>query len=177
MAINPLLPLIISAMQTRNIIKDTNEAEYDEVTGAFIDAAAAEFFKDKATQKKRIENNEKFYKAAESNFGTNIAEFAAQNNLFEGYIVLLIYSRYKIRKILPVEFRNKLKDDKFFNTQGFKTTFAEDTNLAKQQLEDKTLFAAKNLNKGAVSNLVDLYLGDSAQKQSPLKTFLFGKKP
>ena len=46
MAINPLLPLIISAMQTRNIIKDTNEAEYDEVTGAFIDAAAAEFFKD-----------------------------------------------------------------------------------------------------------------------------------
>ena len=70
MAINPLLPLIISAMQTRNIIKDTNEAEYDEVTGAFIDAAAAEFFKDKATQKKRIENNEKLYKAAESNFGS-----------------------------------------------------------------------------------------------------------
>ena len=78
--------------------------------------------------------------------------------------------------VLPVEFRNKLKDDKFFNTQGFKTTFAEDTNLAKQQLEDKTLFAAKNLNKGAVSNLADLYLGDSTQKQSPLKTFLFGKK-
>ena len=68
MAINPLLPLIISAMQTRNIIKDTNEAEYDEVTGAFIDAAAAEFFKDKATQKKRIENNEKFYLSIKIDF-------------------------------------------------------------------------------------------------------------
>ena len=178
MAINPLLPLIISAMQTRNIIKDTNEAEYDEVTGAFIDAAAAEFFKDKATQKKRIENNEKLYKAAESNFGTNIAEFAAKNNLFEGYDTPATFiADIRSGKVLPVEFRNKLKDDKFFNTQGFKTTFAEDTNLAKQQLEDKTLFAAKNLNKGAVSNLADLYLGDSTQKQSPLKTFLFGKKP
>ena len=178
MAINPLLPLIISAMQTRNIIKDTNEAEYDEVTGAFIDAAAAEFFKDKAAQKKRIENNEKLYKAAESNFGTNIAEFAAKNNLFEGYDTPAKFiADIRSGSILPVEFRNKLKDDKFFNTQGFKTTFAEDTNLAKQQLEDKTLFAAKNLNKGAVSNLADLYLGDSTQKQSPLKTFLFGKKP
>ena len=178
MAINPLLPLIISAMQTRNIIKDTNEAEYDEVTGAFIDAAAAEFFKDKAAQKKRIENNEKFYTAAESNFGTNIAEFAAKNNLFEGYDTPAKFiADIRSGQVLPVEFRNKLKDDKFFNTQGFKTTFAEDTNLAKQQLEDKTLFAAKNLNKGAVSNLADLYLGDSTQKQSPLKTFLFGKKP
>ena len=85
MAINPLLPILIGAMQTRNVIKDQNEAEYDEVTGAFIDAAATEFFKDKAKQKERIKNNEKFYTAAESNFGTNIAEFAAKNNLFEGY--------------------------------------------------------------------------------------------
>ena len=177
MAINPLLPIIIRAIQTRNIIKDTNEAEYDEVTGAFIDAAEAEFFKDKATQKKRIENNEKLYKAAESNFGTNIAEFAAKNNLFEGYDTPAQFiADIRSGSVLPVEFRNKLKDDKFFNTQGFKTTFAQDTNLAKQQLEDKTLFAAKNLNKGAVSNLADLYLGDSTQKQSPLKTFLFGKK-
>ena len=177
MSINPLLPLIISAMQTRNIIKDTNEAEYDEVTGAFIDAAAAEFFKDKATQKKRIENNEKLYKAAESNFGTNIAEFAAKNNLFEGYDTPAKFiADIRSGSVLPVEFRNKLKDDKFFNTQGFKTTFAEDTNLAKQQLEDKTLFAAKNLNKGAVSNLADLYLGTTTEKPSKLKSFLFGQK-
>ena len=54
MAINPLLPILIGAMQTRNVIKDQNEAEYDEVTGAFIDAAATEFFADKAEQKKRI---------------------------------------------------------------------------------------------------------------------------
>ncbi len=68
----------------------------------------------------------------------------------------------------------------FLNTQGFKTTFAEDTNLAKQQLEDKTLFAAKNLNKGAVSNLADLYLtdakGTTTEKPSKLKSFLFGQK-
>ena len=181
MAINPLLPILIGAMQTRNVIKDQNEAEYDEVTGAFIDAAATEFFADKANQKKRIETNEKFYKATESRYGTNVAEFAAKNNLFEGYTQPAAFlNDIEGGTIMPVEFRNKLrgteKDDTFFKSQGFKTTFAQDQNLAKQQLEDKTLFAAKNLNKGAVSNLADLYLGTETEKQSPLKKFLFGQK-
>tara|TARA_A100001015_G_scaffold202758_1_gene226501 strand:- start:806 stop:2158 length:1353 start_codon:yes stop_codon:yes gene_type:complete len=177
MAINPLLPILIGAIKTRNVIKDQNEEEYDDVTGAFIDAAASEFFADKANQKKRIENNEKLYKATEARYGTNIAEFAAKNNLFEGYVKPAAFlNDIEGGTIIPVEFRNKLRDDKFFKTQGFKTTFADDTNLAKQQIEDKTLFAAKNLNRGAVSNLADLYLGTDTQKQSPIKTFLFGKK-
>ena len=177
MAINPLLPILIGAMQTRNVIKDQNEAEYDEVTGAFIDAAAAEFFADKANQKKRIETNEKFYKATESRYGTNVAEFAAKNNLFVGYTQPAAFlNDIEGGTIIPVEFRNKLRKDDVFKSQGFKTTFAQDQNLAKQQLEDKTLFAAKNLNKGAVSNLADLYLGTETEKQSPLKKFLFGQK-
>jgi hypothetical protein len=180
MAINPLLPILIGAIQTRNVIKDQNEAEYDEVTGAFIDAAATEFFTDKANQKKRIENNEKFYKATANRYGTNIAEFAAKSNLFEGYTSPLDFLRaIEEGQAMPIEFRKKLadpKDDAFFKSQGFKTTFAQDQNLAKQQLEDKTLFAAKNLNKGAVSNLADLYLGTTTEKPSKLKSFLFGKK-
>ena len=181
MAINPLLPILIGAIKTRNVIKDQNEEEYDDVTGAFIDAAASEFFADKANQKKRIETNEKFYKATESRYGTNVAEFAAKNNLFEGYTQPAAFlNDIEGGTIMPVEFRNKLrgteKDDTFFKSQGFKTTFAQDQNLAKQQLEDKTLFAAKNLNKGAVSNLADLYLGTETEKQSPLKKFLFGQK-
>lgn len=177
MAINPLLPILIGAMQTRNVIKDQNEAEYDEVTGAFIDAAATEFFADKAEQKKRIERNNNFYKATEGRYGTNIAEFAAKNNLFEGYNSTLDFLRaIEEGQAMPLEFRNQLRDDKFFKSQGFKTTFAEDTNLAKQKLEDKTVFAANNLNKGAVSNLADLYLGTTTEKPSKLKSFLFGKK-
>jgi len=181
MAINPLLPILIGAMKTRNVIKDQNEAEYDEVTGAFIDAAAAEFFADKAKQKERIKNNEKFYKATEARYGTNVAEFAAKNNLFEGYVKPAAFlNDIEGGTIMPVEFRNKLRgtkeDDSFFKSQGFKTTFAQDQNLAKQQLEDKTLFAAKNLNKGAVSNLADLYLGTTTEKPSKLKSFLFGKE-
>tara|TARA_R100000988_G_scaffold103398_1_gene82160 strand:+ start:31 stop:1416 length:1386 start_codon:yes stop_codon:yes gene_type:complete len=185
MAINPLLPILIGAMQTRNVIKDQNEAEYDEVTGAFIDAAASEFFSDKANQKKRIEKNNNFYKATEGRYGTNVAEFAAKNNLFEGYTSTLDFLRaIEEGQALPIEFRNKLRgttkdgkiDDTFFKSQGFKTTFAQDQNLAKQQLEDKTVFAAKNLNKGAVSNLADLYLDTKTDKQSPIKSFLFGKK-
>ena len=185
MAINPLLPILIGAMQTRNVIKDQNEAEYDEVTGAFIDAAAAEFFADKAKQKERIKNNEKFYKATEARYGTNVAEFAAKNNLFEGYVKPAAFlNDIEGGTIMPVEFRNKLRgtkeDDSFFKSQGFKTTFAQDQNLAKKQLEDKTIFAANNLNKGAVSNLADLYLtdakGTTTEKPSKLKSFLFGQK-
>ena len=177
MAINPLLPILIGAMQTRNVIKDQNEAEYDEVTGAFIDAAATEFFADKAKQKERIKNNEKFYKATEARYGTNIAEFAAKNNLFEGYVKPAAFlNDIEGGTIIPVEFRNQLRKDDVFKSQGFKTTFAQDQNLAKQQLEDKTLFAAKNLNKGAVSNLADLYLGTTTEKPSKLKSFLFGQK-
>ena len=177
MAINPLLPILIGAMQTRNVIKDQNEAEYDEVTGAFIDAAAAEFFADKAEQKKRIAKNEKLYKATESNFGTNVAEFAAKNNLFVGYDAPAQFiADIRAGQVMPLKLRKDLENEKFFNSQGFKTTFAQDQNLAKQQLEDKTLFAAKNLNKGAVSNLADLYLGTTTEKPSKLKSFLFGQK-
>ena len=177
MAINPLLPILIGAMQTRNVIKDQNEAEYDEVTGAFIDAAAAEFFADKAEQKKRIAKNEKLYKATESNFGTNVAEFVAKNNLFVGYDAPAKFiADIRAGQVMPLKLRKDLENEKFFNSQGFKTTFAQDQNLAKQQLEDKTLFAAKNLNKGAVSNLADLYLGTTTEKPSKLKSFLFGEK-
>jgi hypothetical protein len=177
MAINPLLPILIGAMQTRNVIKDQNEDEYDEVTGAFIDAAAAEFFADKAEQKKRIAKNEKLYKATESNFGTNVAEFVAKNNLFVGYDAPAQFiADIRAGQVMPLKLRKDLENEKFFNSQGFKTTFAQDQNLAKQQLEDKTLFAAKNLNKGAVSNLADLYLGTTTEKPSKLKSFLFGQK-
>ena len=189
MAINPLLPILIGAIQTRNVIKDQNEAEYDEVTGAFIDAAATEFFADKAKQKERIKNNEKFYKATENRYGTNVAEFSAKSNLFEGYNSPLEFLRaIEEGQAMPVEFRNKLRgttkdgkiDDTFFKSQGFKTTFAQDQTLAKKKLENKAKFAAENLNKGAISNLADLYLKDTGapkpEERGPVSSFLFGKE-
>ena len=50
-------------------------------------------------------------------------------------------------------------DDTFFKSQGFKTTFAQDQTLAKR-IKNKAM-AAQNLNKGAISNLADLYLKDT----------------
>ena len=111
MAINPLLPILIGAMQTRNVIKDQNEDEYDEVTGAFIDAAAAEFFADKAEQKKRIAKNEKLYKATESNFGTNVAEFVAKNNLFVGYDAPAQFiADIRAGQVMPLKLRKDLEN-------------------------------------------------------------------
>ena len=78
MAINPILPILIGAIKTRNTIKDRNDDLYDEATGNFIDIASAEFFRDQTEQKKRIETNKKFYDATENRYGTNVAEFAAK---------------------------------------------------------------------------------------------------
>ena len=188
MAINPLLPILIGAIQTRNTIKDRNDDLYDEATGNFIDIASAEFFRDQTEQKKRIDTNKKFYDATENRYGTNVAEFAAKSNLFDGYTSPLQFLKaIEAGDAMPVEFRKKLTgatkdgkvDDTFFKSQGFKTTFAQDQTLAKKKLENKTTFAAQNLNKGAISNLADLYLKDTGapkpEEKGPVSSFLFGK--
>ena len=52
MAINPLLPILIGAIKTRNTIKDRNDDAYDEATGNFIDIASAEFLEIKQIKRK-----------------------------------------------------------------------------------------------------------------------------
>ena len=181
MAINPILPILIGAIKTRNTIKDRNDDAYDEATGNFIDIASAEFFRDQTDQKKRIEKNNKFYNATEGRYGTNVAEFAAKNNLFDGYEKITAFlSDIEGGTVIPTGLRNKLRTEKGFKEQAFKTTFAQDQTLAKKKLENKATFAAQNLNKGAISNLADLYLKDTgAPKQpekGPVSSFLFGKE-
>ena len=181
MAINPILPILIGAIKTRNTIKDRNEDAYDEATGNFIDIASAEFFRDQTEQKKRIEKNNKFYNATEGRYGTNVAEFAAKNNLFDGYEKITAFlSDIEGGTVIPVGLRNKLRTEKGFKEQAFKTTFAQDQTLAKKKLENKATFAAQNLNKGAISNLADLYLKDTGapkqEERGPVSSFLFGKE-
>ena len=109
MAINPILPVIIGAIQTRNKIKDINEADYDEVTGQFIDLASAEFFKDQTDQKKRIEKNNNFFNATERRYGTNVAEFAAKSNLFDGYDKITAFlSDIEGGTVIPLGLRKEL---------------------------------------------------------------------
>ena len=181
MAINPILPILIGAIKTRNTIKDRNDDAYDEATGNFIDIASAEFFRDQTEQKKRIEKNNKFYNATEGRYGTNVAEFAAKNNLFDGYDKITAFlSDIEGGTVMPVSFRNKLRTEKGFKEQAFKTTFAQDQLAAKRKLDNRADFAKKNFNKGAMSNLADLYLKGTDVKrpdeQGPVKEFLFGKK-
>ena len=180
MAINPILPVIIGAIQTRNKIKDINEADYDEVTGQFIDLASAEFFKDQTDQKKRIEKNNNFFNATERRYGTNVAEFAAKSNLFDGYDKITAFlSDIEGGTVIPLGLRKELGTKEGFKKQAFKTTFAQDQTLAKKKLENKATFAAQNLNKGAISNLADLYLKDTGapkpEEKGPVSSFLFGK--
>ena len=181
MAINPILPFVIGAIQTRNKIKDVNEAEYDDVTGQFIDLASSEFFKDQTDQKKRIEKNNNFFDATERRYGTNVAEFAAKSNLFDGYDKITAFlSDIEGGTVIPLGLRKELGTKEGFKKQAFKTTFAQDQSVAKQKLDNRADFAKKNLNKGAMSNLADLYLKGTDVKrpdeQGPVKEFLFGKK-
>ena len=92
MAINPILPILIGAIKTRNTIKDRNDDAYDEATGNFIDIASAEFFRDQTEQKKRIEKNKKFYDATESSFGTNLLSLLQKIIYLKGMTVSLVLS-------------------------------------------------------------------------------------
>jgi hypothetical protein len=180
MAINPILPILIGAIKTRNTIKDRNDDLYDEATGNFIDIASAEFFKDQTDQKKRIEKNNKFFNATEKRYGTNVAEFAAKSNLFDGYDKITAFlSDIEGGTVIPLGLRKELGTKEGFKKQAFKTTFAQDQTLAKKKLENKATFAAQNLNKGAISNLADLYLKDTGapkpEEKGPVSSFLFGK--
>ena len=180
MAINQILPILIGAIKTRNTIKDRNDDLYDEATGNFIDIASAEFFRDQTEQKKRIDTNKKFYDATENRYGTNVAEFAAKSNLFDGYDKITAFlSDIEGGTVIPLGLRKELGTKEGFKKQAFKTTFAQDQTLAKKKLENKATFAAQNLNKGAVSNLADLYLKDTGapkpEEKGPVSSFLFGK--
>ena len=180
MAINPILPILIGAIKTRNTIKDRNDDLYDEATGNFIDIASAEFFKDQTDQKKRIEKNNKFFNATERRYGTNVAEFAAKSNLFDGYDKITAFlSDVEGGTVIPLGLRKELGTKEGFKKQAFKTTFAQDQTLAKKKLKNKATFAAQNLNKGAISNLADLYLKDTGApkppERGPVSSFLFGK--
>ena len=180
MAINQILPILIGAIKTRNTIKDRNDDLYDEATGNFIDIASAEFFKDQTDQKKRIEKNNKFFNATEKRYGTNVAEFAAKSNLFDGYDKITAFlSDIEGGTVIPLGLRKELGTKEGFKKQAFKTTFAQDQTLAKKKLENKATFAAQNLNKGAISNLADLYLKDTGapkpEEKGPVSSFLFGK--
>ena len=180
MAINQILPILIGAIKTRNTIKDRNDDLYDEATGNFIDIASAEFFKDQTDQKKRIEKNNKFFNATEKRYGTNVAEFAAKSNLFDGYDKITAFlSDIEGGTVIPLGLRKELGTKEGFKKQAFKTTFAQDQTLAKKKLKNKATFAAQNLNKGAISNLADLYLKDTGapkpEEKGPVSSFLFGK--
>ena len=180
MAINPILPILIGAIKTRNTIKDRNDDLYDEATGNFIDIASAEFFKDQTDQKKRIEKNNKFFNATEKRYGTNVAEFAAKSNLFDGYDKITAFlSDIEGGTVIPLGLRKELGTKEGFKKQAFKTTFAQDQTLAKKILTNRATFAAQNLNKGGISNLADLYLKDTGapkpEEKGPVSSFLFGK--
>jgi len=150
-------------------VMDTRE-EQDQISGAMIDAASEHYLTTSNDEKLRLKNVEKVYKDIKDAYGINVAEAMAHWGYLDSGDLKEAYAW--IEKIGSTNL-NKLKTADIKDLQPvFENNFTS-TNKA---LESKENVLAKNLNRGDLKNLSDLYFGKSIKKGKldSTRQFLFG---
>ena len=178
-----LVPFLSGALIKRQEISD----EYDTAAGEIIDAASAEY-KDKLKQNELgIKLQDENFAAVETAFGTTVAEAAAKYGLLEGVETAKVVNY--VNQSMPKGLVTKLQKLKF-KPDGktldgsdkvlFDTVFKEDISVASSKVDDQKDWASKNLNKGAISNVSKMFLGEQNKPESfveKAQNVLFGEKP
>ena len=150
-------------------VMDTRE-EQDQISGAMIDAASEHYLTNLNDEKLKLKNVDKVYKNIEDAYGTNVAEAMAHWGYLDSGDLPTAYQW--LEKIGPTNIE-KLKTADIKDLQPvFENNFAS-TNKA---LESKENVLAKNLNRGDLKNLSDLYFGKNIKKGKldSTRQFLFG---
>ena len=182
------VPLLSGALIKRQEISD----EYDNTAGDIIDAASANY-------KSKLKQNETGIKLQDSNFaavenalGTTVAEAAAKYGLLEGVETARIVNY--VNESMPKGLVTKLQNIKFKSDgktlQGkaldgsdkvlFDSVFKEDISAASTKIGAQKDWASKNLNKGAISNVSKMFLGEQDKPESfveKAQNVLFGERP
>jgi len=188
-----LVPFASGALIKRQEIAD----EYDETAGEIIDAASEKYNEKLSLNNKAIELQNANYAAVENALGTTVAEAAAKNGFLNNVNTneVVNYVTKSIDPGLIKRLQNlKLTDNKksFLYTDVddpetskeknlFDTVFKDDYNRATTKLGNQKDWAAKNLNKGAIKNVSDLYLSGGEELPAPTgiektQKFLFGDR-
>jgi len=181
-----LVPFASGALIKRQEIAD----EYDDTAGEIIDAASAKYNEKLSLNNKSIELQNANYAAVENALGTTVAEAAAKNGFLNNVDTNKVVNY--VTDSMPKGLVNRLQnltmteDKKGFLTkdgekQLFDSIFKDDYNKATTELGNQKDWAAKNLNKGAIKNVSDLYLSGGEELPAPTgiekaQKFLFGDR-
>ena len=181
-----LVPFASGALIKRQEIAD----EYDDTAGEIIDAASAKYNEKLSLNNKAIELQNANYAAVENALGTTVAEAAAKNGFLNNVDTNKVVNY--VTDSMPKGLVNRLQnltmteDKKGFLTkdgekQLFDSVFKDDYNKATSKLGNQKDWASKNLNKGAIKNVSDLYLSGGEELPAPTgiekaQKFLFGDR-
>ena len=172
-----LVPFASGALIKRQEIAD----EYDETAGEIIDAASEKYNLKFDQNQSQIELQNANFAAVEASLGTAVAEVAAKNGLLNNIKTALVLKNVKDnlteKYIKHIQRVTKNKDLK--NTLGYQSLFSDDYKRATSELKGQRDWAANNLNKGAIKNVTDLYLGKEDEEPTKIEKtqeFLFGPK-
>ena len=181
-----LVPFASGALIKRQEIAD----EYDDTAGEIIDAASAKYNEKLSLNNKSIELQNANYAAVENALGTTVAEAAAKNGFLNNVDTNKVVNY--VTDSMPKGLVNRLQnltmteDKKGFlikdgEKQLFDSIFKDDYNKATSKLGNQKDWASKNLNKGAIKNVSDLYLSGGEELSAPTgiekaQKFLFGDR-
>ena len=176
-----LVPFASGALIKRQEIAD----EYDETAGEIIDAASEKYNEKLSLNNKAIELQNANYAAVEAALGTTVAEAAAKNGFLNNVDTnkVVNYVTESMPKGLVKRLQDlTLTDDKksFLYTDAddpktlkekklFDSIFKDDYTRATTELGNQKAWASKNLNKGAIKNVSDLYLSGGEELSDPTK--------
>ena len=186
------VPFLSGALIKRQEISD----EYDNTAGEIIDAASANYKSKLKKNELGIKLQDSNFAAVETAFGTTVAEAAAKYGLLEGVetskVVNYVDASLKPGLKKSLQELNLAGDKKSFfykdpndpktisQKQLFDSIFKEDISVASSKVDAQKDWASKNLNKGAISNVSKMFLGEQDKPKSfveKTQNVLFGEKP
>jgi len=186
------VPFLSGALIKRQEISD----EYDNTAGEIIDAASANYKSKLKKNELGIKLQDSNYAAVETAFGTTVAEAAAKYGLLEGVetskVVNYVDASLKPGLKKSLQELNLAGDKKSFfykdpndpktisQKQLFDSIFKEDISVASSKVDAQKDWARKNLNKGAIKNVSEMFLGEEKKPESfveKTQNVLFGEKP
>ena len=175
-----LVPFATGALIERQRIADA----YDEKSGEIIDAVSKKLTTQFDKNQKEISNTAANYDAVVSVLGMPIAEIAQSGGMLENVNTAQVvdHVRDTLEKAHP-GFIKWIQDKdiatlKETHPDFFENAFSTNYDRAKIKLKDNRKLTAESMNKGAISSISKLFLGEKDEEPTGVEKaqkFLFGE--
>ena len=175
-----LVPFATGALIERQRIADA----YDEKSGEIVDAVSKKLTTQFDENQKALSNTAANYDAVVSVLGMPIAEIAQRGGMLENVNTAQVvdHVRDTLEKAHP-GFVKWIQDKdiatlKETHPDFFENAFSTNYDRAKIKLKDNRKLTAESMNKGAISSISKLFLGEEDKEPTGVEKaqeFLFGK--